>query len=154
VHPCSVLLSLRLPRGTPDHRAKQQRRVSVLYYWPWMSDLVPPLVPQDLYDAIARGEYPEWRLFIQTMDPAVRPFKAACQPIRLPAPPACLLGARLLLAVPRHLRFRLPRGSPCLHCSLPCAVAKAHVACTASESHFNPTHPPPPSHPTPPPHPP
>jgi len=28
-------------------------------------------VPQDLYDAIARGEYPEWRLFIQTMDPAV-----------------------------------------------------------------------------------
>jgi catalase len=25
---------------------------------------------QDLYDAIARGEYPEWRLFVQTMDPA------------------------------------------------------------------------------------
>lgn len=25
---------------------------------------------QDLYDAIARGEYPEWTLFIQTMDPA------------------------------------------------------------------------------------
>jgi catalase len=25
---------------------------------------------QDLYDAIAAGDYPEWRLFIQTMDPA------------------------------------------------------------------------------------
>lgn len=30
------------------------------------------LVPQDLFDAIARGEYPEWALYIQTMDPAVR----------------------------------------------------------------------------------
>jgi hypothetical protein len=26
---------------------------------------------QDLYDSIARGEYPEWQLLIQTMDPAV-----------------------------------------------------------------------------------
>jgi len=26
---------------------------------------------QDLYDSIARGEYPEWKLFIQTMDLAV-----------------------------------------------------------------------------------
>lgn len=26
---------------------------------------------QDLYDAIARGEYPEWKLFIQTMEPSV-----------------------------------------------------------------------------------
>lgn len=25
---------------------------------------------QDLYEAIAAGDYPEWRLFIQTMDPA------------------------------------------------------------------------------------
>ena len=25
---------------------------------------------QDLYDAIARGEFPEWRLCVQTMDPA------------------------------------------------------------------------------------
>eukprot|EP00887_Chlorella_sp_A99_P007959 scaffold12.g7959.t1 len=27
---------------------------------------------QDLYDSIARGEYPEWRLFIQTMRPEAR----------------------------------------------------------------------------------
>ena len=27
--------------------------------------------PQDLYDSIAQGEYPEWRLMIQTMDPDV-----------------------------------------------------------------------------------
>ena len=26
---------------------------------------------QDLYDSIARGDYPEWQLLIQTMDPAV-----------------------------------------------------------------------------------
>lgn len=25
---------------------------------------------QDLYDAIAAGDYPEWKLFIQTMEPA------------------------------------------------------------------------------------
>ena len=30
----------------------------------------PPSTPtQDLYDAIARGEYPEWHLFVQTMRP-------------------------------------------------------------------------------------
>lgn len=36
-------------------------------------DSPPPRLPpkQDLYDSIARGEYPEWKLFIQTMDPAV-----------------------------------------------------------------------------------
>lgn len=27
---------------------------------------------QDLYDTIASGEYPEWQLLVQTMDPAVR----------------------------------------------------------------------------------
>ena len=26
---------------------------------------------QDLYDTIASGEYPEWQLLVQTMDPAV-----------------------------------------------------------------------------------
>ncbi len=32
---------------------------------------------QDLFDAIARGDYPEWALYIQTMDPAVRALRRA-----------------------------------------------------------------------------
>lgn len=50
--------------------------------------LPTPLLPspllflssQDLYEAIQRGEYPEWQLLIQTMDPAV---SAACCCLKL-----------------------------------------------------------------------
>ena len=38
-----------------------------------------PPVPQDLYDTIASGDYPEWKLFIQTMDPAVRARVRECE---------------------------------------------------------------------------
>ena len=34
---------------------------------------------QDLYDTIARGEYPEWKLCIQTMRPEVRVGGVVCE---------------------------------------------------------------------------
>ena len=79
---------------------------------------------QDLYDSIAKGEYPEWTLYIQTLDPADQHrcslcarmavpllvlccWRCCCQ--LLPAPAATATAAAPLSTLPAHLASAVPQ---------------------------------------------
>ena len=51
---------------------------------------------QDLFDNIAQGNYPEWTLYIQTMDPAQVCFRPPCSAVSLPDGPLHFTGTHRL----------------------------------------------------------